>query len=110
MGNTMQLTCKNETKQVKVIKRDLIPQTLLQLYHTEASKSESSSINVNDVEKELKEIKIFKRDVSGYGQIEIKKLMVSAAAHVNIRRSDGELVQTFKEIDNVWKYWKTMNI
>lgn len=107
---TMQLKWQNETKQVKVIKRDLIPQTLLQLYHTEASKNESPLINGSDVEKDLKEMKILKLDVSGHGQIEIKNIMVSAAAHVNKRRCDGELVQTFKEIGNVWKYWNRINI
>ena len=93
-----------------MIKRDLIPRNSLQLYHTEASKSESQSINVNAVEKELQEMKIFKRDVSGHAQLEIKKLMVQAAAHVQIKRVDGELVQTFAEIGNVWKYWNKMNI
>ena len=64
--NTMKLRGDTKKKAITMIKRDLIPRNSLQLYHTEASKSESQSINVNAVEKELQEMKIFKHDVSGH--------------------------------------------
>ena len=55
-------------------------------------------------------MQIFKHNVSVHARKEIKKIMVQAATHVQIKRVDGELVQTFAEIGNVWKYWNKKNI
>lgn len=36
--------------------------------------------------------------------------MVNAAAYVNMRRFDGDVVQTYSEIGRVWKDWNAMNV
>ena len=62
------------------------------MYHTSASKEET--IDHNKIQNEMNKMMIFKKNVMQYAQKKLKN-MTKAAAKVNMKRKDGELVHFF---------------
>jgi hypothetical protein len=99
----MGLRSGKECSPIKYISKNKFPRKGIQMYHTSASKDET--IDHTKVKKEMEEMITFKKDVMRYARKEIKQIMVKAAIKVKMIRKDGESVQTFVDIGDIWRDW-----